>query len=90
MVVLENNCSYIITDSGGVQPEAHYLKKKCIIMRTETEWKEQLLNNNNILYDYKTPLYIFIKEFLKINIKNEIIDTNVSKKIINIILKVKS
>ena len=56
MIILEKYSRYIITDSGGVQPEAWYLKKKCIVMRSETEWFEPLENNNNILYDYKTPL----------------------------------
>jgi len=68
MTILERNCKFIITDSGGVQPEAWYLGKKCIIMRSETEWIEPLKNNNNILYDYKTPLNKFIEEFLKIEI----------------------
>lgn len=38
MTILERYCKYIITDSGGIQPEAWYLEKKCIIMRSETEW----------------------------------------------------
>lgn len=65
MTILEKYCEYIITDSGGIQPEAWFLKKKCIIMRHETEWIEPLLNNNNILYDYKTPINTFIDAFLK-------------------------
>ena len=69
MTILERYCFYIITDSGGVQPEAWYLGKKCIVMRSETEWLEPLENNNNILYDYKTPLNDFINNFIKIPIK---------------------
>ena len=63
MTILEKNCKFIITDSGGVQPEAWFLGKKCIIMRSETEWIEPLKNNNSILYDYKTPLNEFINRF---------------------------
>jgi len=55
-------------------------------MRSETEWLEPLQNNNNILYDYKTPLNKFINNFLKINIINFNIDYNVSKNIIDKIL----
>lgn len=85
MTLLERNCKFIITDSGGVQPEAWYLGKKCIIMRSETEWIEPLENNNNILYDYTTPLNKFIEEFLNKNIEKIDINCNVSEKIIKFI-----
>lgn len=46
------NCSALITDSGGMQKEAYWLKKKCITIRTETEWTETLLNGaNTIIFD---------------------------------------
>jgi UDP-GlcNAc3NAcA epimerase len=40
MVALEQQCSLVMTDSGGVQKEAFYFKKPCIILRPETEWVE--------------------------------------------------
>ena len=82
MTILERNCKFIITDSGGVQPEAWFLGKKCIIMRSETEWIEPLENNNNILYDYKTPLNEFIDDFLKVKINKVDINCNVSENIL--------
>ena len=40
MLMLLQNCSMVITDSGGLQKEAFFCKKPCIIMRDETEWVE--------------------------------------------------
>ena len=42
MICLEKNCSLVMTDSGGVQKEAFYFEKPCVILRPETEWIELL------------------------------------------------
>lgn len=40
MIMLEKRAGLVITDSGGVQKESYFFKKPCIIIRSETEWKE--------------------------------------------------
>jgi UDP-GlcNAc3NAcA epimerase len=49
MLTLEKNCSMVFTDSGGVQKEAFFLHKPCVVLRAETEWTELVDCGNSIL-----------------------------------------
>lgn len=49
MILLEKGAEMIITDSGGVQKEAYFLKKPAIIARNETEWTEIVTTGNAVL-----------------------------------------
>lgn len=40
MLALLKHCKLVITDSGGLQKEAFFNQKHCIIAREETEWRE--------------------------------------------------
>ena len=49
IIVLEKNTKLIITDSGGLQKEAYFFEKPCVILREQTEWVEIVENGNAIL-----------------------------------------
>lgn len=49
MINLIGNADMVLTDSGGLQKEAFYMKKPCITMRDETEWIELFDQNFNVL-----------------------------------------
>lgn len=51
MLALEKNCCMVMTDSGGVQKEAFYFEKPCVILRPETEWIELVEHGAALIAD---------------------------------------
>jgi UDP-GlcNAc3NAcA epimerase len=51
MVMLEMNARLIITDSGGVQKEAYFFQKGCVILRPQTEWVELVEQGAAVIAD---------------------------------------
>lgn len=49
MTWLIDNCSLVMTDSGGLQKEAYFFSKPCITLRDETEWIELVKCSANTL-----------------------------------------
>lgn len=58
MTALEQNSRIVLTDSGGVQKEAYYFHKPCVIMRSETEWVEIVEQGAGIVADASTDTII--------------------------------
>ena len=70
---LVDGANFVITDSGGLQKDAYYLKKKTLVFRNESEWPELADNNASILVD---PLNFDAI----INNVNLLIDTKIKNK----------
>ena len=61
MIFLLKKCNLVITDSGGLQKESFFAKKKCIVVREETEWRELIDHNINDLSSASNVFNLFIK-----------------------------
>ena len=51
MITLLKHARMVITDSVGVQKEAHFMKKPTLVLRKETEWVELVRNGTLKLVD---------------------------------------
>jgi UDP-GlcNAc3NAcA epimerase len=70
MISLEKNAALVLTDSGGVQKEAFFFKKCCVILRPETEWTELVECGAAILADAdESKITSAVRELLAKRIK---------------------
>ena len=51
MIALERDARLVLTDSGGVQKEAFFFGRPCVILRPETEWVELVEHGQAVLAD---------------------------------------
>lgn len=77
----------VITDSGGLQKEAYFAKKRAIVLMQDTAWKELIENKCNKLGNENTLLEDVLKEEKNFYEPNIYGDGKSGKKIINILLK---
>ncbi|CAM1339905.1 non-hydrolyzing UDP-N-acetylglucosamine 2-epimerase [Tenacibaculum aestuarii] len=90
MLELLKNCSMVITDSGGLQKEAFFNKKFCVIAREETEWKELEKNGYATISGTNTETLVNdFNQFLTLNksFEEELYGNNVGEKIYQSIKK---
>lgn len=87
MINLEMHSEKIVTDSGGVQKEAFFLKKPCITMRDETEWVETVMNGWNVVVGTdKNKIVDAVRNFVPSEKQLEIFgDGDAASKILKII-----
>lgn len=65
---LLQNCRLVVSDSGGIQEEAAFLNRPCLILREETEWSRLVKVKKNFLLsqlsskDYKLSFRLLTDE----------------------------
>ncbi len=61
IIALEKSAKMLVTDSGGLQKEAFFFQKPCVILRPQTEWIEIVENGNALLAeaDYDKIVHAF-------------------------------
>jgi len=88
---LENNAVCVLSDSWTVPEECNILKTPCILLRTSTERPELLENNSMILSwiekEEILQAYAIATKTEIWSIPNDYQDTNVSQKILKLILR---
>jgi UDP-GlcNAc3NAcA epimerase len=90
MLELLKNCALVFTDSGGLQKEAFFNKKHCVILREETEWIELVENGFAKIVGsnpakIKAAFEIFSKSTMQFD--KELYGANVGEKIYKSIIK---
>ena len=87
MQLLIKFSNLIVTDSGGLQKEAFFHNKNCIILRNETEWSEIKTNNKIINISNFNLNNLKFKKVIK-NKKKLFGNGKSGNNILNILLKV--
>lgn len=63
LIDLIKKCKFVISDSGGIQEECSFLKKRIIICRKTTE-RPEILENYGVLCDDINKLENYVNEFM--------------------------
>lgn len=83
-LLLMDNCSLVLSDSGGIQKEAYILKKRCVTLRPETEWVETVDSGWNMLLPTDDSAFpAAIKDFSEPQSHPNIFGQDVAQKILS-------
>ena len=86
MLTLVSNAKKIVTDSGGVQKEAYFMKVPCVTVREQTEWVETLESEANILVGTDTAKIVeAVKKQVSPEYKDVFGDGKAANKIVDIL-----
>jgi UDP-GlcNAc3NAcA epimerase len=90
MIQLEKYAKLVLTDSGGVQKEAYFLKTPCLILRAETEWVEIVESGAAVLCDADETRILDAYRYFMSNPESSYQtiygDGNAAEKILNLLL----
>jgi UDP-GlcNAc3NAcA epimerase len=70
MLGLLQQCSLVLTDSGGLQKEAYFCGKNCVTLRTETEWIELIDLGVNVLANSAEDIVFEAQRRYDVNVDN--------------------
>ena len=92
MLELMKNCSFIVTDSGGIQEETTILNVPCLTLRENTERPITIQQGTNVLVGTDTEKIIAESQYIldgkKISSKMpELWDGNAAQRIVNILVE---
>lgn len=65
IIELLKNCEFVLSDSGGLQKEAFFFEKNCLVIRDETEWTELVELGYNFVVGATTQKIIETAEMLR-------------------------
>ncbi len=91
MIQLEKYARLVLTDSGGVQKEAYFLKTPCLILRAQTEWVEIVESGAAVLCDADETRILEAYRYFMGNPESRYQtiygDGNAAEKILNLLLE---
>ena len=67
IIELLKHCKFVISDSGGLQKEAFFFEKNCLVIRDETEWTELVELGYNFIVGANTDKITETANLVKCN-----------------------